>query len=50
VSTWITLRGGLAAPQATRSVQVRLTIAKQNQAAAFHARFDNVLIKQIAIK
>jgi hypothetical protein len=48
--TWVTLRGGLTAPKATHSVQVRLTIAKQNQAASFQARFDNVLVKQIAPK
>ena len=48
--TWLTLKAGLPTGAATHSVQVRLTIAKQTQAASFRARFDNILVKQIAPK
>jgi hypothetical protein len=48
--TWLTLKSGLTAPKGTHSVQVRLAIAKQPQAASFRARFDNILVKQIAPK
>ncbi len=46
--TWLTLGAGLKTTPGTHSAKVKLTIAKQYQAGSFHARFDNILIKQIA--
>ena len=48
--TWLTLKAALLTTAATHSAQVKLTIAKQYQAGSFHARFDNILVKQITPK
>jgi hypothetical protein len=42
---WLTLKAALLTSASTHSARVMLAIEKPFQAQAFHARFDNVLLK-----
>ena len=45
VGSWITLRAGAVSSDTAKSALVKLAISKPFRAAAFRARFDNVLVK-----